>query len=141
MMKFPKEQPTSMDLKLWRETIQLLTSPKLCLSPPLGKYLRSLYTKTYWLTDDTRTYLLKISHASTPQIYGPCDVAYRIRGRQTYQLTEALLPLPEGKHSAMVKELSCSQVTVQSQAHLLGNKRTSPVTLKELLAALGTPSL
>jgi hypothetical protein len=39
-MKFPLEQTTRKDFNLWKDTIQLLTSPNLWMSPKMGKYLR-----------------------------------------------------------------------------------------------------
>jgi hypothetical protein len=55
-MVFPLEKPTSQDLALWKDVLCLLTSsPKLRLSPKLGKFLRLPYDKVVWLTNDNRT--------------------------------------------------------------------------------------
>jgi len=140
-MTFPTEQPTSTDFKLWQETIQLITSPKAWLFPPLGKYLQIPYSKTYWLTDADRTILLKMSQTSTLELYWPCDGVYRTQGWHTYQLTDTLFPLPEGTHIETEKDLSSSQVTVQSQAPMLSNECTSLITLMASLAVLGTSTL
>lgn len=137
-MVFPTEQPTPQDYKIWREAVQRLTSPKLRLSPSLGKHVRLPYDETYWLTNESRDFLLQKTAEVVTHYYLPRDGQYRTRGRKSYHIAPLPPTLPTTTHVATIKQLTPTSVTVHSQSLIAQQPNLRPNNLRQSLEALGS---
>lgn len=140
-MVFPIEEPTRADFGLWKETIALLTSSTMRLSPRLGKYLRRPYETTVWYTNSERSCVLCSIEGQCPLLYLPVEVTHSTRGRQTYRLSidspsDATL-LKSCSYIASVRLVSPTSVVVHSASAL---EETPPITratsLRTMLKAM-----
>jgi hypothetical protein len=116
-MKFPKEHPTAADLTLWRDTIYLLKSPTFRFSPRLGKHLRLPYEKVYWVSNESRDCITRMSAADKPKVYQLKTMQYLTRGRQIFHESFSSCQ-PETTHVVSVRDYTPSGITVHSQSPL-----------------------
>ena len=79
-MRFPVEMPTRADLRLWRDTIALLTSPTFRLSQRLGKHMRSPYDTIQWRTDRDNQHVVRLGAGVHPVLFLRVATRYSTRG-------------------------------------------------------------
>ncbi|KAL3788945.1 hypothetical protein HJC23_000229 [Cyclotella cryptica] len=134
-MRFPVEMPTRADLRLWRDTIALLTSSTFRLSPRLGKHLRATYDLIQWRTDKHNHHVARLCVDAPPALFVRGDTRYSTRGRQTYELCANETTIPECPYVASVNVISDTTVSVHSQSLLMSVTRG--LEISSLRQALG----
>lgn len=90
VMQFPLENPTKSDLAIWVDTIKVLTSSTLRISPKLGNHIRPPYDRVQWRTNAQRDFVVRLENGKEPRYFLPTNMRYGTRGRQTYLWTPGL---------------------------------------------------
>jgi hypothetical protein len=95
-LRFPPEQPTLSDWRIWSDIWIQATLPGLCLPSPLGRWETTPHYQWPWLFDDTRQELHVTSGGGPYTVYARQPSTVRTRSTQLFRPTAATTCVSEG---------------------------------------------
>ena len=123
-MRFPKEQPTDTDFKIWNQTIRRLTSPTLTLSPPLGRFLRACPEYNTWQTNMAHAYVVQQNKDKSYDVYYPTHQHAHTRGHNYFEYHHTTTHQPPCTLTASVIPRSTHKVALHSTCSLKPHPHT-----------------
>ena len=122
-MEFPREQPTSADLTIWRDALRTIFSPYLILPVPIGKYLRPPpYTEIFWAETNTPSRLIKETTGSDEyEVYLVDDNIRPTRSSKVWKYSHSVPQPPTKRYCTSIKFLDRYSVSSFSSAQMLSN--------------------
>ena len=141
LMRFPREQPLPADFKVWERTIKTLTSPRLILSPPLGKFLRRPTDKIVYRSNATNDFVISSDEDNNHVLYSPRLTGVATRTSSLFVSTGPITDLPPLTHYVSVRQHAFGSISVHSSSIIHAVKVDSVPSLLEALQEYDSPTL
>jgi hypothetical protein len=135
-MIFLQDEPTNKDFRLWESVIKQISSPTLCFSPPLGKFLQKPYDRIIWKMTSTRDMLVNMVNGKNQyNIYELLPVRHATHRGTVYHPPGRPLPASSDLiHYVSIQSESMTGVNIHSSALLpLQNQPTASRTLLDTI--------